>query len=64
MTEAIQATAGSQYPPATKPTIYFIGMTTGKSSIMKVFPRWAEHLNLGEVVKAWTVPWIWRWTIC
>ena len=50
MTEAIQATAGSPYAPATKPTIYFIGMTTGKSSIMKVFPRWAEYLKLGDVV--------------
>lgn len=34
---------------ATQPTFYFIGMTTGKSSIMKVFPRWAEHLGLGDV---------------
>ena len=50
MTEAIQATAGSQYSPATTPTIYFIGMTTGKSSIMKVFPRWAEYLKLGDVI--------------
>jgi shikimate 5-dehydrogenase len=50
MSEAIQATANTNYPPATKPTIYFIGMTTGKSSIMKVFPRWAEYLKLGDVV--------------
>ena len=49
MSEAIQATANTQYRPATVPTFYFIGMTTGKSSIMKVFPRWAEHLGLGEV---------------
>jgi shikimate 5-dehydrogenase len=33
--------------PATRPTIYFIGVTTGMSSIMRVFPRWAEHLRLG-----------------
>lgn len=32
--------------PATQPTLYFIGVTTGKSSIMKVFPAWAEHLGL------------------
>jgi shikimate 5-dehydrogenase len=25
-------------------------VTTGKSSIMRVFPRWAEHLGLGDVV--------------
>lgn len=37
------------YQPATKPTFYFIGVTTGKSSIMKVFPKWAEHLGLGDV---------------
>lgn len=37
------------YSPATKPTFYFIGVTTGKSSIMKVFPKWAEYLQLGDV---------------
>ena len=31
------------------PTLYFIGVTTGKSSIMNVFPRWAEFLKLGDV---------------
>ena len=34
---------------AKKPTFYFIGVTTGKSSIMKVFPLWAAHLGLGDV---------------
>ena len=34
---------------ADKPSFYFVGMTTGKSSIMKVFPKWAEHLGLGDV---------------
>ena len=37
------------YAPATKPTFYFIGVTTAKSSIMTVFPLWAEHLGLGDV---------------
>jgi shikimate 5-dehydrogenase len=36
------------YMPADKPTMYFIGVTTAKSSIMKVFPEWAEFLNLGD----------------
>jgi shikimate 5-dehydrogenase len=36
------------YAPSTKPTMYFIGVTTGKSSINKVFPRWAEYLQLGD----------------
>lgn len=31
-------------------SIYFIGVTTGKSSIMKVFPRWAKALNLKDAV--------------
>lgn len=37
--------------PATKPTIYFIGVTTGKSSIMRVFPKWAEALGLDADIK-------------
>lgn len=35
--------------PARTPTFYFIGVTTGRSSIRTVFPLWAEHLGLGEV---------------
>ena len=35
---------------ATQPTIYFIGVTTTKSSIMKVFPLWAEALGLKNTV--------------
>ena len=30
--------------------MYFIGVTTGKSSIMKVFPLWAEYLKLEDAV--------------
>jgi shikimate 5-dehydrogenase len=37
------------FTPAAKPTLYFIGVTTAKSSIMKVFPEWAEALGLGDV---------------
>lgn len=37
------------YKPADKPTMYFIGVTTGQSSIMNVFPQWAEYLGLGDV---------------
>lgn len=33
---------------ATRPTIYFIGVTTGSSSIMRVFPRWAQFLGLKD----------------
>ena len=37
--------------PATEPTLYFIGVTTGHSSIMKVFPKWSEAMGLGAVIK-------------
>jgi shikimate 5-dehydrogenase len=33
-----------------RPTFYFIGVTTGKSSIRKVFPLWARELGRPEVV--------------
>lgn len=35
------------YQPAKIPTFYYIGVTTGKSSINRVFPAWAEHLGMG-----------------
>jgi shikimate 5-dehydrogenase len=38
----------ADYKAADKRTMYFIGVTTGKSSIMKVFPKWAEYLRLGD----------------
>ena len=38
-----------EYLKATRPTFYFIGVTTGKSSIMKVFPEWAKFLGLTDV---------------
>ena len=40
----------SRYQPATQPTFYFIGVTTAKSSIMRVFPAWARHLGLKDAV--------------
>jgi shikimate dehydrogenase len=33
----------------TNPTFYFIGVTTSKSSIMKVFPLWMKALKLPDV---------------
>ena len=40
------------HPIVTKtvPTFYFIGVTTSKSSIMKVFPLWMEVLGHKEIV--------------
>jgi shikimate 5-dehydrogenase len=40
----------AKYRPATQPTMYFIGVTTAKSSIMKVFPEWAKALGLQDAV--------------
>ncbi|MCM2977669.1 shikimate dehydrogenase [Priestia aryabhattai] len=36
---------------ATKPTFYFIGVTTGQSSIMKLFPLWAKSLCIDAEIK-------------
>ncbi|GBF34281.1 shikimate 5-dehydrogenase I alpha [Desulfocucumis palustris] len=35
---------------ATVPTMYFIGVTTTKSSIMKVFPLWAKDMGLDAAI--------------
>ena len=43
--------------PATAPTLYFIGVTTGRSSIQHVFPRWADELRLdGAVLQGIDLP--------
>lgn len=39
------------YQAADQRTMFFIGVTTGKSSIMKVFPAWSAHLGLNAVMK-------------
>jgi shikimate 5-dehydrogenase len=47
----------TRHVPATAPTLYFIGVTTAKSSIMKVFPAWASALGLdGAVIKGIDFP--------
>lgn len=46
---ATSVAAGDLPPAATVPTMYFIGVTTGSSSIRTVFPRWAVELGLGDV---------------
>lgn len=47
----------TELTPATEPTFYFVGMTTGKSSIMKVFPAWADHLGISRVIKGIDCKW-------
>src|SRR5262245_50429727 len=46
----------SSYAPADRPTMYFIGVTTGSSSIMRVFPAWAEHLGLDAAMRGIDFP--------
>ncbi|MFI7443191.1 hypothetical protein [Nonomuraea indica] len=42
--------------PAGSPTMYFIGVTTGASSIMKVFPKWAAELELDATIRGIDLP--------
>jgi len=42
--------------PAEVPTFYFVGVTTGQSSIMDVFPRWAAHLGISPTIVGIDVP--------
>lgn len=47
----------NSYVPASRPTLYFIGVTTAKSSIMRVFPAWARHLGLEDaIIKGFDFP--------
>ncbi|MHB0958048.1 MAG: shikimate dehydrogenase family protein [Pirellulaceae bacterium] len=51
-------TPDAPYPAADKPTMYFIGVTTHRSSIMQVFPRWANFWGLGDVaIQGMNFPW-------
>jgi len=40
----------TEYSAATAPTLFFFGVTTAKSSIMKVFPAWAKRLGLKDAM--------------
>jgi shikimate dehydrogenase len=44
--------SSNPYPITTKtiPTFYFVGVTTAKSSIMRVFPRWMQAIGRPEVM--------------
>ncbi|MDJ0686160.1 MAG: shikimate dehydrogenase [Alphaproteobacteria bacterium] len=44
------------YEAATRPTFYFIGVTTTQSSIMTVFPAWAAHLGIDASIKGIDLP--------
>ena len=38
----------SEFQPAIRPTMHFIGVTTRQSSINALFPQWAKRLGLGD----------------
>jgi len=40
------------FEAARRPTLYFIGVTTAKSAIMTIFPKWAKALGLGHAAIA------------
>ena len=40
-------------PPCTRPTIYFVGVTTKNSSIMRVFPEWAKLLGIDAQIRGY-----------
>lgn len=44
------------YEKATQDTMYFIGVTTEKSSIMRVFPKWMEALGVDLKIRGINLP--------
>ncbi|KQT42970.1 shikimate dehydrogenase [Aureimonas sp. Leaf454] len=50
------STVAAPYPPAGRPTFYFVGVTTAQSSIMKVFPAWAAFLGLDAEMRGIDLP--------
>src|SRR5215831_1855792 len=50
------STALTPLPTCTVPTLYFIGVTSGSSSIMKLFPKWSEMLGLGAHIRGYDAP--------
>jgi shikimate dehydrogenase len=43
-------------PTRSVPTMYFVGVSTSKSSIMKVFPRWSDILRIGAQIVGYDCP--------
>lgn len=56
MSDVVRAAAASEPPVPERPTLYFVGVTTGGSSIMTLFPRWSEALGLGAVIRGYDAP--------
>ena len=51
-----RATGAKELKAAREPTLYFIGVTTGQSSILKIFPKWAEVLGIKAGIKGIDLP--------
>lgn len=51
MEEEREVPLANTYISADRRTMYFIGVTTGSSSINRVFPRWSDFLGLKAVIK-------------
>jgi shikimate 5-dehydrogenase len=41
---------------AQEPTIYFVGVTTGQSSIIRIFPKWADILGIKAIIRGIDLP--------
>lgn len=50
------ALSSRELPSADRRTMYFIGVSTAQSSIMRVFPRWAEALGLDAQIVGIDLP--------
>lgn len=48
--------ASDALQPQNMPTMYFVGVTTGKSSIMSIFPKWSEILGIGAQIVGYDCP--------
>lgn len=46
----------SELPACERPTLFFVGVTTSSSSIMRVFPRWSQILGLGADIRGYDAP--------
>ncbi|MDR2373475.1 MAG: hypothetical protein LBD77_05130 [Bifidobacteriaceae bacterium] len=53
---AFTAFTAATLRPAERPTFYFIGVTTGSSSIQRVFPAWAAELGLDARMQGIDLP--------
>jgi shikimate 5-dehydrogenase len=42
--------------PRSVPTLYFVGVSTAHSSIMKVFPQWSKVLGIGAEIAGYDAP--------